>query len=146
VAATVITPSLIENHYGTWHAAKYHKFGHNGTAYKAVLAFFMMCRVFVWHYSAILLLPQSCSEKEGQFSKEKSGTFHFAYRRLPVVPIMSSYCCLFADVPILHMISYPFPSVWHTSADNEDALSYPTINNINKILRVFVAEYLSLHM
>ena len=42
------------------------------------------------------------------------------------------------------MISYPFPSVWHTAADNEAALNYPTINNINKILRVFVAEYLSL--
>jgi len=49
-----------------------------------------------------------------------------------------------ADVPVVHMISYPFPSVWHTPADNEDALSYPTINNVNKILRVFVAEYLGL--
>jgi len=52
--------------------------------------------------------------------------------------------CLFADVPVVHMISYPFPSVWHTVADNEQALHSPTINNINRILRVFVAEYLNL--
>jgi len=59
--------------------------------------------------------------------------------------MMISCCChLVTDVPILHMISYPFPSVWHTAADNEAALSYPTINNINKILRVFVVEYLHL--
>jgi glutaminyl-peptide cyclotransferase len=47
-------------------------------------------------------------------------------------------------VPVVHLISYPFPTVWHTSADNELALHYPTINNIGKILRVFVAEYLRL--
>jgi len=51
---------------------------------------------------------------------------------------------LAADVPIVHMISYPFPSVWHTVADNEAALNYPTIDNINKILRIFVVEYLNL--
>ena len=73
---------------------------------------------------------------------------HLAYHPLPRVEsrlyIINCYCCLAADVPVLHLISYPFPSVWHTPADNEDALSYPTVNNINKILRVFVAEYLSL--
>jgi len=51
---------------------------------------------------------------------------------------------LMTEVPIVHLISYPFPSVWHTAADNENVLNYPTINNVNKILRVFVAEYLNL--
>jgi len=49
-----------------------------------------------------------------------------------------------ADVPVLHLISYPFPSVWHKVGDNADALDSSTVNNINKILRVFVAEYLNL--
>jgi len=47
-------------------------------------------------------------------------------------------------VPILHLISYPFPKEWHKQSDNEAALDYDTINNIGRILRVFVCEYLHL--
>ncbi|XP_038211880.1 glutaminyl-peptide cyclotransferase [Zerene cesonia] len=46
------------------------------------------------------------------------------------------------DVDILHLIPNPFPSVWHTADDNINALDFNTIDNLNKILRVFVAEYL----
>lgn len=45
---------------------------------------------------------------------------------------------------ILHLISDPFPSVWHTLKDDEDSLDQPSINIINKILRVFVYGYLHL--
>ncbi|CAN0097721.1 unnamed protein product [Lampetra fluviatilis] len=45
-------------------------------------------------------------------------------------------------VPVLHLISTPFPHVWHTLDDNEENLHRPTINNLNKILHVFVTEYL----
>jgi len=48
------------------------------------------------------------------------------------------------NVPILHMITSPFPDVWHTNADNKSALHYPTIDDLNKILRTFVCEYLGL--
>jgi len=48
------------------------------------------------------------------------------------------------NVPILHLISYPFPKVWHKASDNRASLSMSTIENLNKILRVFVAEYLHL--
>lgn len=47
-------------------------------------------------------------------------------------------------VPILHLIPYPFPDVWHTERDNLLALDFDTIDNLNKILRVFVTEYLNL--
>jgi len=47
---------------------------------------------------------------------------------------------------VVHLICIPFPSEWHTAADNEAALHYPTINNIGKILRVFVAEHLQLKL
>jgi len=50
------------------------------------------------------------------------------------------------NVPVVHLISSPFPSVWHRSEDNESALHYPTIFNIDKILRVFVAEYLNIKL
>ncbi|XP_028293643.1 glutaminyl-peptide cyclotransferase [Gouania willdenowi] len=47
-------------------------------------------------------------------------------------------------VRILHLIPYPFPSVWHTFEDNEQNLDRATIQNLNKILQIFVLEYLNL--
>jgi glutaminyl-peptide cyclotransferase len=47
-------------------------------------------------------------------------------------------------VPILHLIPSPFPEVWHKPTDNLAALDFNTIANLNKIMRIFVSEYLSL--
>ncbi|XP_042244524.1 glutaminyl-peptide cyclotransferase isoform X1 [Thunnus maccoyii] len=46
-------------------------------------------------------------------------------------------------VRILHLIPSPFPSVWHTFDDNEQNLDRSTIQNLNKILQLFVLEYLN---
>ncbi|XP_049868829.1 glutaminyl-peptide cyclotransferase-like [Pectinophora gossypiella] len=46
------------------------------------------------------------------------------------------------NVDVLHVIPTPFPDVWHTAGDDMSALDFNTIENLNKILRVFVAEYL----
>uniref|UniRef100_A0A672ISB8 Glutaminyl-peptide cyclotransferase n=1 Tax=Salarias fasciatus TaxID=181472 RepID=A0A672ISB8_SALFA len=46
-------------------------------------------------------------------------------------------------VRILHLIPYPFPSVWHSFNDDEENLDRATIQNLNKILQVFVLEYLN---
>merc|ERR1719369_1158492 len=46
-------------------------------------------------------------------------------------------------VPILHLISNPFPRVWHKLTDNINALNFKKIADFNKILRIFVAEYLN---
>lgn len=51
---------------------------------------------------------------------------------------------LLPDVPVLHLISNPFPREWHTVGDNRDIIDMNTVENINKILRVFVAEYLNM--
>jgi len=48
------------------------------------------------------------------------------------------------DVPILHLITAPFPKVWHKISDNRESLDFDRISQLNKILRVFVAEYLHL--
>ncbi|KAG6464198.1 hypothetical protein O3G_MSEX014344 [Manduca sexta] len=48
------------------------------------------------------------------------------------------------NVDILHVIPSPFPSVWHTADDDLSALDFKTIENLNKIFRVFIAEYLHL--
>ncbi|KAG8515320.1 Glutaminyl-peptide cyclotransferase-like protein [Galemys pyrenaicus] len=47
-------------------------------------------------------------------------------------------------VPVLHLISTPFPSVWHTPEDSEANLHRPTVQNLSRILAVFLAEYLGL--
>jgi hypothetical protein len=47
-------------------------------------------------------------------------------------------------VPICHLIAVPFPSVWHTMGDNEDALHMDTVNDLALIFRVLVTEYLGL--
>ncbi|KAG7483931.1 hypothetical protein MATL_G00043570 [Megalops atlanticus] len=47
-------------------------------------------------------------------------------------------------VPVLHVIATPLPSFWHTLEDTEDKMHAPTVENLTKILVVFLAEYLKL--
>ncbi|KAL4647349.1 glutaminyl-peptide cyclotransferase-like protein-like [Arapaima gigas] len=47
-------------------------------------------------------------------------------------------------VPVLHLIATPFPSFWHTLEDIEENMHPPTVENLTKILAVFLAEYLGL--
>lgn len=50
------------------------------------------------------------------------------------------------NVPILHMIPVPFPDVWHKMGDNQEAVDVTTVENLSKILRIFVAEYLHIEV
>lgn len=47
-------------------------------------------------------------------------------------------------VPVLHMIATPFPSFMHTMEDTADKIHSNTVENLTKILVVFLAEYLRL--
>lgn len=47
-------------------------------------------------------------------------------------------------VPILLLMPHEFPNTWHTDDDNRSSLDLDTIEDLNKILRVFVTEYLHL--
>lgn len=47
-------------------------------------------------------------------------------------------------VPVLHMIPYPFPDVWHTKKDDASALDQATMYAWARLVRVFTAEYLGL--
>ncbi|XP_036337153.1 glutaminyl-peptide cyclotransferase-like protein isoform X1 [Rhagoletis pomonella] len=49
------------------------------------------------------------------------------------------------NVPILHLITTPFPPQWHTPNDNAANLHWPSIRNFNKVFRAFVYEYLQRH-
>lgn len=47
-------------------------------------------------------------------------------------------------VPILHVIPTPFPEVWHKMSDNHECIDYDTVENLNRVLRLFVLDYFSL--
>ncbi|XP_044132283.1 glutaminyl-peptide cyclotransferase-like protein [Bufo gargarizans] len=47
-------------------------------------------------------------------------------------------------VPVLHVISTPFPAVWHTHDDTEENLHRPTVTNLCRIFVTFLAETLAL--
>ena len=46
-------------------------------------------------------------------------------------------------VSILHLIPTAFPSTWHTDNDNGRNLNQNSILNFNKVMRVFVIDYLT---
>ncbi|KAJ7112449.1 glutaminyl-peptide cyclotransferase-like protein [Mycena crocata] len=47
-------------------------------------------------------------------------------------------------VDVLHLITSPFPAVWHSARDDASALHMPTMRRWNILLRVFMSEYLNL--
>ncbi|XP_077579430.1 glutaminyl-peptide cyclotransferase-like a [Stigmatopora nigra] len=47
-------------------------------------------------------------------------------------------------VPVLHIIPTPFPSVWHTMVDIEENMHRPTVENLTKILALFLSQYFGL--
>lgn len=49
-------------------------------------------------------------------------------------------------VPIVHLIPVPFPDEWHTADDSQHAIDLVTVDNLNRILRIFVLEYLRIEM
>ncbi|XP_058489777.1 glutaminyl-peptide cyclotransferase-like a [Solea solea] len=49
---------------------------------------------------------------------------------------------LHRGVPVLHVIATPFPQFWHKLDDTEQNMHRPTVENLTKIMAVFLAEYL----
>ncbi|KAG5674529.1 hypothetical protein PVAND_004491 [Polypedilum vanderplanki] len=50
------------------------------------------------------------------------------------------------NVPILHLIPVPFPDVWHKIEDDRKAIDLATIENLMKIFRIFIIEYLHIEL
>ncbi|XP_064187715.1 glutaminyl-peptide cyclotransferase isoform X1 [Anguilla rostrata] len=78
----------------------------------------------------------------GQLEEHPNEVQYF-WPNLPVHPVVDDHKpFLNRGVRILHLIPTPFPSVWHTFDDNEQNLDRTSIQNLNKIMQVFVLEYL----
>ncbi|KAJ2262836.1 hypothetical protein GGI01_001238 [Coemansia sp. RSA 376] len=50
------------------------------------------------------------------------------------------------NFPVLHLISVPFPKVWHTMQDDATALDQGVVGDMSLLLRSFVASYLKLRV
>ncbi|XP_030373155.1 glutaminyl-peptide cyclotransferase [Scaptodrosophila lebanonensis] len=48
------------------------------------------------------------------------------------------------NVPVLHLISTPYPSVWHTQHDDISRTNFDVTEHIGKIIRFFVLQYFKL--
>lgn len=89
----------------------------------------------------------------GHFYNKVSQVFFyselFAFTSFIYLLVTGFVCFLFfvfiTDVPVLHLITTPFPPQWHTPNDNAANLHWPSIRNFNKIFRAFVYEYLQRH-
>lgn len=59
---------------------------------------------------------------------------------------ISNCFVIIPGVPIVHVIPSPFPHVWHRESDNLANVHHATVDNLNKILRAFIAQYLHLNI
>lgn len=75
--------------------------------------------------------------------KSKMTIFHFYTSVIDPFSILT-FGGIVSDVPILHLISNPFPPTWHTASDNEANLDFPSISHIRNVMKIFVIEYLHL--
>lgn len=87
--------------------------------------------------SRLLSIPLSSRIKRGSglFSSQQQ---QVAYVEDDHIPFLEK------NVPVLHVIPFPFPSVWHTEKDNKDAIDQDIIKDWCLFCAVFVAEYLEI--
>lgn len=78
-------------------------------------------------------------------SKRQSGTDYFSRCAFGTSSVEDDHVPFERlGVPILHLISTPFPPNWHQIGDNGRNLHYSTIRNLMRILLVFLKEQLKL--
>ena len=46
------------------------------------------------------------------------------------------------NVDVLPLLPRPFPDVWHKIGDDKSALDFDTIDDLNRVLQVFVVRYI----
>ncbi|GAM23446.1 hypothetical protein SAMD00019534_066210 [Acytostelium subglobosum LB1] len=47
------------------------------------------------------------------------------------------------NIPIMHLITMPFPSCWHKACDDLSNVDHTVVEDLTKIFKVFIASYLS---
>ncbi|CAH2314738.1 glutaminyl-peptide cyclotransferase [Pelobates cultripes] len=106
--------------------------------------------VFTSHYSETnghFLRLRALEKRLHGLGLLKSHPFENAYFRNDIYygPVEDDHIPFVKQgVPALHVISTPFPAVWHTHDDTEENLHRPTVINLCRIFVAFLSETLSL--
>ncbi|XP_076846477.1 glutaminyl-peptide cyclotransferase-like a [Brachyhypopomus gauderio] len=91
-----------------------------------------------------LIAAEARLHRQGLLSSHPSEQSYFR-RDFYLGPVQDDHIpFLHRGVPVLHIIPTPFPSFWHTLQDTEENMHRPTVENLTKILAIFLAEYLHL--
>ncbi|TTK94546.1 Glutaminyl-peptide cyclotransferase [Bagarius yarrelli] len=91
-----------------------------------------------------LVLAEKRLHKLGLLSTHPNEQAYFR-KNITVGPVDDDHKpFLHQGVPVLHIIATPFPSYWHTVEDSGDKVHSDTVENLTKVLVVFLAEYLRL--
>jgi len=103
-------------------------------------SFYSMHQDTAWLFDHLIAVEKRLTEKK-MIDKKKTPYFKSQRQFFQRVeddhkPFMD------LGVPALHIIPIPFPKGWHTPKDDRASLSTTVIDDLSKIFRVFVAEYL----
>lgn len=80
----------------------------------------------------------------GRMNRLRSNNYQFQRRELPNAAIEDDHVpFLTRGVPIMHLISLPFPENWHKEGDNYASLDFGSIRSFNDVMRVYVYDYLT---
>ncbi|KAF8447812.1 hypothetical protein L210DRAFT_3390978 [Boletus edulis BED1] len=90
------------------------------------------------HESGVLIDSEDAATFQSFFVPRRGNEFNYGYIADDHIPFLQR------GVNVLHLIPYPFPSVWHTLRDDATALDISTMRRWNLVLRVFMSEYLGL--
>ncbi|XP_020784281.1 glutaminyl-peptide cyclotransferase-like a [Boleophthalmus pectinirostris] len=92
-----------------------------------------------------LITAEKRLHRQGLLASHSSEQAYFR-KDLYLGPVQDDHIpFLLRGVPVLHVIATPFPQFWHTLDDTEENMHRPTVENLTKILAVFLAEYLGLY-
>ncbi|XP_026868557.2 glutaminyl-peptide cyclotransferase-like a [Electrophorus electricus] len=92
----------------------------------------------------LLVAAEARLHRQGLLSSHPSEQSYFR-KDFYLGPVQDDHIpFLHRGVPVLHIIPTPFPSFWHTLKDTEESMHRPTVENLTKILAIFLTEYLHL--
>lgn len=79
----------------------------------------------------------------GRLGELKTNNYQFQRRQLDNAQIEDDHVpFMVRGVPIMHLISLPFPEHWHKAGDNYQNLDYAAIESFADILRAYTYNYL----
>ncbi|GFS25859.1 glutaminyl-peptide cyclotransferase [Elysia marginata] len=92
------------------------------------------------HFNSLVDIEQ-CLRESGYLTSMLRSTLFRPYGRPS--PVQDDHIpFLHRGVPVVHLISTPFPSVWHTTRDDLQHLDVNTVDDFSRIFRVYLASLL----